>query len=342
MTGAQRLPLAPSGRGSAPGRAALLLYWVGFIGYVLTTSPDLPPELVLMLSGTGVVIWILTAPVPEPLSGWRTWITLVYPVASALVVTSTGALDPPHLSWLIVFTTGPLAFLALRGRAILACTAFLAFAVGLVGLALWWPPATLGLGNLGSVVLSAPALMGLALLWRLLALRVLADVTRQEQAAAQIAAHRSHALATMVVRRRELERVLTEAGPLLNRLAAGQNVNPDDGAEAAIIEARLRDRIRSPRLTAGQLSQAVDSARRRGVTVLLLDDGDQDRTLEPAQLADIASAIEHSEQGQSVTVRLRPPGRSAFGTVFVTGGVREGEAGGGHGPREQLIVLTAP
>ena len=330
MTGAERLPVAPSGLGSTPGRAALLLYWVGFIGYVLTSSPDLPPELVLILSGTGVVIWILTAPVPEPLSGWRTWITVVYPVASALVVTSTGALDPPHLSWLIVFTTGPLAFLALRGRAILACTAFLAFAVGLVGLALWWPPATLGLSNMGSVVLSAPALMGLALL------------TRQEQAAAQIAAHRSHALATMVVRRRELERVLTEAGPLLNRLAAGQNVNPDDGAEAAIIEARLRDRIRSPRLTAGQLSQAVDSARRRGVTVLLLDDGDQDRTLEPAQLAETASAVEHSDQGHSVTGRLRPPGRSAFGTVFVTGGVREGEAGGGHGPHGQLIVLTAP
>ena len=75
-------------------------------------------------------------------------------------------------------------------------------------------------------------------------------------------------------RRGAVEQVLEQAGPMLRAIAEGHRLNAEDRRQMIVLEGALRDQIRTPRLNASELRGVVDTARRRGVNVLLLDEAD--------------------------------------------------------------------
>lgn len=99
---------------------------------------------------------------------------------------------------------------------------------------------------------------------------------------------------------------------------------------ARVLELRLRDSIRSPGLDTPEITDAVWRARVRGVEVRILDDHfgelDDATSLSPAaarrlraffdaMLAELASLAALGEG--TLTARLAPPGRPAFGSIVV-------------------------
>lgn len=73
-------------------------------------------------------------------------------------------------------------------------------------------------------------------------------------------------------RRSAVEQVLEQAGPMLRAIADGRRMTAEDRRQMIVLEGALRDQIRTPRLSASELRPVIDSARRRGVNVLLLDE----------------------------------------------------------------------
>ncbi|MFT4305773.1 MAG: hypothetical protein QM604_02655 [Microbacterium sp.] len=75
-------------------------------------------------------------------------------------------------------------------------------------------------------------------------------------------------------RRIQVQRALAVAGPVLARtIASGGRLGEEGRLEARIAEGRLRDELRGPRLLDDEVREALDSTRRRGAVVTVLDDG---------------------------------------------------------------------
>jgi hypothetical protein len=76
-------------------------------------------------------------------------------------------------------------------------------------------------------------------------------------------------------RRGAVEQVLEQAGPTLRAIADGRRLHAEDRMQMMVLEGALRDQIRTPRLNASELRGVVDTARRRGINVLLLDEAEE-------------------------------------------------------------------
>lgn len=109
------------------------------------------------------------------------------------------------------------------------------------------------------------------------------------------------------------------AGPLLVRVAEGEQLDATDRASARAIEGRLRDGYRAGRLLHESLIEAAMRARTRGVDVVLLDDAGDAQLDEAfdqiaAWMADLLDAADERFVG-----RLLPPGRDSAAQVVVDG-----------------------
>lgn len=77
-------------------------------------------------------------------------------------------------------------------------------------------------------------------------------------------------------RRTAIEQVLDQAGPTLQAIAVGRQFTEEDRRQMLVLEGALRDQMRTPRLTSdSRLRDSVDTARRRGINVLLLDEAEE-------------------------------------------------------------------
>lgn len=81
---------------------------------------------------------------------------------------------------------------------------------------------------------------------------------------------RGRAEAELTARREVVDRVLAEAGPILQRIAAGEEFDDEERARIAAVEGSLRDEITLGPILSEQLDQALESARQRGLDVLVL------------------------------------------------------------------------
>jgi hypothetical protein len=109
-------------------------------------------------------------------------------------------------------------------------------------------------------------------------------------------------------RRSAVEQVLEQAGPTLRAIAEGRRLGGEDRRQMIVLEGALRDQIRTPRLNASELRSVVDTARRRGVNVLLLDEADGASA--PARMQAVhwlAVRLEQTAEGRFVG-RLRDVG----------------------------------
>jgi hypothetical protein len=106
-------------------------------------------------------------------------------------------------------------------------------------------------------------------------------------------------------RRSAVEQVLEQAGPMLRAIADGRRLTAEDRRQMLVIEGALRDQIRTPRLKGSRLRGVVDTARRRGVNVLLLDEAELAPAGAREQALDwLTAQLERTEDGRFVG-RLR-------------------------------------
>ncbi len=277
---------------------------------------------------------VLVAPGPDPLAGWGTLFVALTPAVMCGIYLF--ALDPPG-QLVPIWITGPpaliVAMLAMRGR---PSSAALGFVVTLA-VAAWWSSVDAG-DALRGVLLIGPSggFVAIAIVYaavnRALA-GALADAQRQ---AADAAAEAAAIRAAADERALHLAPITALARPLLARLAEERNaVDAQMRLECSVIEAHLRDLLRARALCTPDVVDAIDAARRRGVSVTLLDDRavDRDPTDLPSldeQIRDrLVEALRGAADG-AVRIRALPPGRSAAVTVVVdtSAGHRLTELGG--------------
>lgn len=102
-------------------------------------------------------------------------------------------------------------------------------------------------------------------------------------------------------RRSAVEQVLEQAGPTLRAIAEGKRFSAEDRRQMLVLEGALRDEIRTPRLAATRLRASLDTARRRGVNVLLLDEADEAAAEARARaIAWLVERLESTTEGRFV------------------------------------------
>jgi hypothetical protein len=126
-------------------------------------------------------------------------------------------------------------------------------------------------------------------------------------------------------RRSAVEQVLEQAGPMLRAIAEGRRLSAEDRRQMIVLEGALRDQIRTPRLNASELRTVVDTARRRGVNVLLLDEADAAAVAARTQAVHwLAVRLAATEEGRFVG-RLRDLGDGGVRVSAVRDEVGEAE-----------------
>ncbi|KHK99480.1 hypothetical protein LK09_02230 [Microbacterium mangrovi] len=127
----------------------------------------------------------------------------------------------------------------------------------------------LGSGLVGSLMWVAAAQL---LLWSMD--RAVRDTVRLAELQRTAIALRADQEGRQRQRRVQVQRALEVAGPVLTRTIETRGaLSTAERAEALRAEARLRDELRAPRLLDDHVRAALDSARRRGIQVTLLDEG---------------------------------------------------------------------
>ncbi|MHA7987291.1 hypothetical protein ACX9R5_15945 [Rathayibacter sp. CAU 1779] len=198
-----------------------------------------------------------------------------------------------------------------------------------------------GYGVIGSVVWVAAA----AVVTRALG-SMARDASRFSRAERQVVEWHAEQEAHVIERQRRLDETYRRAAPLLIRIAeSGGMLTDEERAECLLLEAGMRDEIRGRALLDDSVRERILAARRRGASVVLLDDGGLDG-MDDADLgrihARLAAALEHSEADKYI-VRTVESGSSVAVTVV---GLRSGahvptDADGSVGPRDAVDAAAA-
>lgn len=223
-----------------------------------------------------------------------------------------------YSQWYFGAGTVALFFVAVRGRIMLAWVGFVLMAVPF---AVWGATTQSGLAAALGLTARQAAIVVVGTLFALGLKRTSDQIERlaldtSARATAE-AANRAKA-AERTERLAALDEIAT---PLLVRLVGDAELTGEEREELAIAEAALRDGLRARALSVPVVADAARQARRRGVSVTLLDDStpgalsadDLERATEAT-----ATALRDAVDGQ-VTARLLPPGRELVATIVVDG-----------------------
>ncbi|MGB3371187.1 MAG: hypothetical protein WBA81_11250, partial [Rhodococcus sp. (in: high G+C Gram-positive bacteria)] len=122
-------------------------------------------------------------------------------------------------------------------------------------------------------------------------------------------------------RERQLRRLDSLVRPVLVHIAESTQLDEAGTREALLVEATLRDSIRARALDVPDIVSAARSARERGVTVQLLDDGglgaNSGQAVEFRRT--VVEQLDAAHSG-SITVRVQPPDRNVLATIVVSRG----------------------
>lgn len=271
-------------------------------------------SLVLMVVASLAVLW-------RPPSGLRDVYALAIAgltVTAALCVLSVlPAGKPSYAMWYPSLVPVALGGLAVRGHPRLAVgTAVLVAAITTMWAAQYAEGVAEGLYRTVTPTAAVVVLAGAATLRR----------SSQEEVARAYAQRQEADELAVALRAREDERarrvaaVVREASPVLARLASGEEVDDRLAAECALLEASIRDSIRGGGLVDEAVAASARSARARGVSVTLLDDGggrraDVEVVAQVRRL--LARCLARLPSG-SLTARLAPRGATIATVVVVS------------------------
>ncbi len=249
-------------------------------------------------------------------SRWRTGAVVALVVATPAVIflpSTRSSLDYWD-AWYLYGCAFVLAALVLRGRRAAAIVGFvLMSAVTLAAVRVFGYGAT----EVAAAIVRPAVIMGVGLAADA-ALTRLRRRTRAQRSAELAARHdeayQAASRAELTERARHLEGIV---GPMLDRLASGEPLTPTEARECAVLEGLLRDHYRGGRLAREPLTRAVMAARRRGVDVMLLDDGPALDETELAAMVDwMRGELEQAASGR-FTGRILPEGRETRASVVL-------------------------
>lgn len=320
-----------------------------FILYAFLVSRAVAVFYTVQESGNALLNWCgyllfvaitLTTFRPRPLSRWDLAALLFGFTSVSLMVESVLPFGRQEtLGWHYAGITIVAFCLALRGHQVTAVLGYLI--VLLIGLVV---PSLIGgaepalvldgrVRNLVIIVIAAVASAVLGWMDRRL-FQVWRDTgIRRAQGAALTEASRT--------RRRRLMQVIAQSDDVLAEIGSERPLDAWLRRESAILEASLRDGIRGRRLATGQLAEAAEAARRRGATVVMLDDGpagiDPDGVSRAVEWG--AGMIESMPSGTAV-VRLLPGNQMDIATCVITPPVQA--SAGGVPAEPALYSLRGP
>ena len=135
--------------------------------------------------------------------------------------------------------------------------------------------------------------------------RVSEEIELYERRTVESEAEAAAITAAGLQRSRLLATTLHRASPILTRIATGTALSAEEQTDARLLEAGLRDEIRGRDLLNAQTREAIESARRRGVAVNVLDEGGLSNLSDSARtelLNQVVGALRQVERGR-VTIR---------------------------------------
>ncbi|MEZ5210146.1 hypothetical protein [Gordonia sp. (in: high G+C Gram-positive bacteria)] len=142
----------------------------------------------------------------------------------------------------------------------------------------------------------------------------------------ELAAVRADAAQQAAVAEREerLEYVARTAGPILTRIADGEEFTAEEALAARLLEYSLRDEVRGRVWYSEGTRFAATGARSRGVAVQLFDDGGLDleamTAVDAERLRGELIRVLYAATSGAVTARILPPGRDAVALITVATG----------------------
>ena len=225
-------------------------------------------------------------------------VALVIPVLAQSQLTSDNFDD--YSTWYVQGIATLMSAVLIRGHIALAW-------VGVAGMSLevlFWAGVEnfLDTGLLGAIMFTAGCTavkLGLT--------RVSNEIETYELRTVESEAEAAALTAAGLQRGRLLETTLNRASPMLNRIASGDALSAADQQEARLLEAALRDEIRGRDLLNEATRGAIESARRRGVAVNVLDEGGLTGFSQEARAGLLAQVAEALEQVTSGRVTVRAP-----------------------------------
>lgn len=304
---------------SFAARVLIGAYVATFLLLALVTAPGREPWWAELLAwaivSAGAVTLVFHPSDPLPL-GVSLALVLTGPLAMNLVFAVIPApIDGLLQTWPLGASTAIYTYMCVRGRTPLA---WLGMVATLVSCVLWAQRTGQGAGyGLGmSVINLAPLVMSTFFAWKIQPAARDIYVLR-EQATIRVAADAAD-LARFEERDRQVRRLDALARPLLERIAAGEDLSDADCTECRLLEAYLRDTLRAPILSEPIVVTAARAARARGVEVILLDDRGMDHVPEATRrgiLESVATLLDAASSG-TLTVRVLPPLRGTLVTVL--------------------------
>lgn len=303
------------------------LYHVVLAFFSFRTTAPSPADLLavaLYLAATVVALWPssttrMSGPVAVGMSV----------VAVALPLLVAPSLDPAasngYSTWYIA-AVGTLMTIVCARRRPLAAWAGMAFLIGHTSV--WAGPVALAtLGVVGGI-----AWVGIAQLLIIELGRAGSEARVLEAAERAAASWRAAEEAHLTEREVRLEQTRAIASDMLRRIAAsGSQLSEEERRECRLLEASVRDEIRGRRLLDDEVRRLVLGARRRGVTVSVLDDGGLDHTSEEESrrvLAELARALGGlREEVDRVVVRTASADSPSAVTVVGLRTAGDGSAG---------------
>ncbi|WP_448061257.1 hypothetical protein [Cellulomonas hominis] len=318
MTGRVPAGVSVSGLGAAPARWALLAVWATGLGQMALAVEPRPAAVVAAvgLAMTLLGSLLVSTPGPDQLTPGRAVLVAAVPVVNTLLLLGPVAEVGGGL-WLISIGTYLAGLLMVRGHVWLGWSGG---GTTLVLVVLWAGWRGSWADELTPVLANAVVALVVGTVWHLLVGRTVTQLRGHRRVEAQAEMQESVTREAVVRRLAEVREIERRVGPLLDRIATGAALDDAEREACRLLEAELRDRLRAPSLAVSPVLEASQDARRRGVDVLLLDDGGHAAGLSGAVLARVAAAVRGAGAGR-VTVRVLPPGRGPVATVLVDDGV---------------------
>lgn len=271
----------------------------------------------------GAAVGVMYLP-GDPLPG-RTSLLLAAasPLITLLVVSQLPVpMYNPQQHWFFGATVAYLVFMCLRGALMWAWIGLAGRFVVFIG----WMSLT-GQGAAAGLAQSAVdiASMLMATFFAYTVRPTARSISQLREQANRSAASEAASTAVLEERDAQLDRLDAVARPLLEVIASGRPLSADEQDDCRLLEARLRDRLRAGTLIDDAVSDAARDARKRGVAVVLLDDGGLDEATEAVResaRSATQNALSRANSGR-VSARVLPPGRPIVATILVNDGDNE-------------------
>ncbi len=240
---------------------------------------------------------------------------IVLPVSVFVILTTEPSVaETSRPPWLLSAITVIVVVLCLRGRFAIAWMSFGAVYVLLIGYSLIVGEGLPSVNLL--LILPSRVLIGTA--FAIVLRRSLAAVQALNDEEVREVARMSAARAAREERAARLAGLEATARPMLTRIANGEQLSAEDKQTCAVLEGQLRDQIQAAALANPTVAGYARAARRRGVDLVMIDDGGlagASGEVLRRVTRHVNEALHTADSGR-LRIRILPPGRSNLISIY--------------------------